>query len=426
MGSFRLRQGPQQRRLAGISWRSTLVGLVLGVGLIAAAPSPASAAADLSVTETAAPEPVFVGDQLTYTITVHNGDPANQATAVRVSDDLAPGLAPVSLNASQGSCASGSTVICDLGTLAAASDATVTIVVTVTPQAPTSFVNSAGVSSPDDPNPDNDSAPEVLTTVQPSANLTLAMTAVPDPVVVGDQLTFTLVVENKGPSSASGVNVTDTLPPSVAFATATAGCSESHGTVTCDVGTLGAQESATVDITVQPQAAGPITNQAVAASAVHEPDRTDNSASTDVTVSSPPSTSGGGQTSGPLKVVLTESYVLISGRSVKLVKGRYVPVSLTCAGEHACAGTMLVTTDKPVKHASKGKKKKHKRRLVRFGSKQFSIEGNRRQEVLVPVAKSKVKLLKRLRRVKARATIREIDIRGNPRISMRSFTLRAR
>jgi len=40
MGSTRLRQGPK----SGISWRSTLLGLVLGVALLAAAPSVAGAA----------------------------------------------------------------------------------------------------------------------------------------------------------------------------------------------------------------------------------------------------------------------------------------------------------------------------------------------------------------------------------------------
>src|SRR3954454_19050637 len=39
MGSIRRRQGPKQHRLTGISFRSTLLGLVLGVGLLAAAPS---------------------------------------------------------------------------------------------------------------------------------------------------------------------------------------------------------------------------------------------------------------------------------------------------------------------------------------------------------------------------------------------------
>jgi hypothetical protein len=44
----------------------------------------------------------------------------------------------------------------------------------------------------------------------------------------------------------------------------------------------------------------------------------------------------------------------------------------------------------------------------------------------VPVGKRKIKMLKRLRRVKVRATIRELDLQGKPRISTRAFLLRAR
>jgi hypothetical protein len=153
-----------------------------------------------------------------------------------------------------------------------------------------------------------------------------------------------------------------------------------------------------------------------------------------VTVLSPPVTggpsAGGAPKTGPLDVVLTDSYVLISGRSVKLVKGKFVPVRLTCAGPRRCEGAITVSTAKPVqttKKPKKGKKgKKRKRRLARLGSKRFAIEGNRRQKVLVPLSKSKIKLLRRLKRVKAKAAIREIDVKGNPRISTRTFMLRAR
>jgi hypothetical protein len=119
------------------------------------------------------------------------------------------------------------------------------------------------------------------------------------------------------------------------------------------------------------------------------------------------------------------SLVLISGRSVKLVKGRLVPVSLTCAGQRVCAGRVTVTTNKPVTKTKTGKKKR-KRRVEWLGSRRFSIQGNKRVKVLVPLSKSKVKLLKRLRRVSVRATIREVDINGHPRISTRTFMLRAR
>jgi hypothetical protein len=129
--------------------------------------------------------------------------------------------------------------------------------------------------------------------------------------------------------------------------------------------------------------------------------------------------------------VIIGSLVLISGRTVKLVKHRLVPVSLTCAGRRKCDGKVTITTNKPVKTVKKvkrhGKKiKKVRRRIAKLGSKHFSIEGNRKVKVLVRLSKSNARLLRRLKRVVARATIREIDVHGLPRVSMRTFTLRAR
>jgi hypothetical protein len=99
-------------------------------------------------------------------------------------------------------------------------------------------------------------------------------------------------------------------------------------------------------------------------------------------------------------------------------------VKLTCAGQRKCEGTITITTARPVKRTKK--RRKQKPRVARLGSKTFSMDGNRQQNVLVPLSKSKVKLLRRLKRVKAKVTIREIDLKGNPRISTRTFTLRAR
>ena len=151
MGSFRLRQGPQPQRLAGISWRTTVLGLVLGFVLLGAAPSAASAAADLSVTVcTATPEPVLVGQHLTYTITVQNLG-ADPATAVGLSDELALGLSPVSATPSQGTCSNARRRSrATSGRSPGQASATVTIVAMVTAQTPSAIVNSASVSSPDD------------------------------------------------------------------------------------------------------------------------------------------------------------------------------------------------------------------------------------------------------------------------------------
>lgn len=423
MGSFSLRQGPRQHLPACISLRTTILGLVLGVALLAAAPRAASAAVDLSITKTASPEPVFVGELLAYTITVQNNG-TTDATLVRVTDQLPSGVSFESATTPACSQASG-TVTCELGTLASTNQATVEI--KVRPTTAGQISNTANVSWQGDPV--GHSSQPVQTTVNPVADLALTATAIPEPVVAGELLTYTLVVLNNGPSDAAEVSVKDTLPADASFAGASPGCLEFMGTVTCKVGGLASGQSATLNVTVRPQSPGSITNEAQVSSGVRDPAAANDRATVQTTVTPAPlpTATGPQRPSSSLNVVLTGSYVLISGRSVKLVKGRFVPVKLTCAGPRRCEGAITITTARPVKSTTKRRKgRKPKPRVARLGSKAFSIEGNRQQQVLVPLTKSKIKLLRRLKRVKAMAAIREIDLKGNPRVSTRSFTLRAR
>ncbi len=106
--------------------------LLLGLVLISS-PGGASAApgdADLALTKSDSPDPVASGGRLTYTIVVQNLGPL-AATGVVVTDPLtASEVDFVSATTTVGTCQhQAKTVTCSLGTLAASSSATVTIVV---------------------------------------------------------------------------------------------------------------------------------------------------------------------------------------------------------------------------------------------------------------------------------------------------------
>jgi uncharacterized repeat protein (TIGR01451 family) len=88
-------------------------------------------AADLSIIKTGSLNPVTVGNNLTYTVTVTNNGP-DTATGVALTDTLPSGISFVSAKTSQGSCSGTSTVNCNIGTLNNGSSATVTIAVTTT------------------------------------------------------------------------------------------------------------------------------------------------------------------------------------------------------------------------------------------------------------------------------------------------------
>ena len=104
---------------------------------------------------TDSPDPVQVGLDLTYTITVSNNVP-DTALGVTMTDTLPPGVNYVSATPSQGSCTGTSTVTCNLGTIPGSASATVVLV--VTPTVAGQLSNTAVVPYPGDPNPSNNSS----------------------------------------------------------------------------------------------------------------------------------------------------------------------------------------------------------------------------------------------------------------------------
>ena len=119
---------------------------------------------------------------------------------------------------------------------------------------------------------------------RPAADLSLTKADAPDPVAPRGTLTYTLMVTNHGPNAAPGTHILDTLPAGVTFVGASAGCVQSAGLVDCDLGALANGASTTVTIQVTPKARGVITNTASVGSSAPDPDRSDNTATTDTTV----------------------------------------------------------------------------------------------------------------------------------------------
>jgi uncharacterized repeat protein (TIGR01451 family) len=102
------------------------------------------------------------------------------------------------------------------------------------------------------------------------ADLAIFKTDSLDPVIAGDTLTYTLTITNSGDLDASDVTVTDTLPLSVTFGSATpsagGSCNEASGEITCTFGSLANATSAQVLVTVTVDPAVPhgtvLTNRA--------------------------------------------------------------------------------------------------------------------------------------------------------------------
>ena len=137
-------------------------------------------------------------------------------------------------------------------------------------------------------------ATNVVTTVSAaSADLGVALSVVPNPVMAGNFATITVVVTNNGPSVASGTMVTNYLQAGmvVTASAATMGTvTGSGGTNIWSVGGLPANASATLTLTAMATvgSATPITDTVVAASPVFDPLKLNNFASFKILVNPAP------------------------------------------------------------------------------------------------------------------------------------------
>jgi uncharacterized repeat protein (TIGR01451 family) len=229
--------------------------------------------ADLSVSKVVSPIPYVPGSAITYTIKVWNQGP-NPISGATVADTF-PALAAGGSNWTY-SCVASGTATCGAiptaVTTAASLNATTGLLpinASVTPPTTGSFLtitatattaaaqtgvlsNSATVTVPTgatDPTPGNNTATAIDS---PSlANLTITKTDNKTATITGATNTYTIVVNNAGPSAANGAIVTD---PSVAGLTCSAlTCAVTTGAAVCPAApTVGALQGAGVTIPTLP------------------------------------------------------------------------------------------------------------------------------------------------------------------------------
>ncbi|HLG23226.1 MAG TPA: CARDB domain-containing protein, partial [Candidatus Manganitrophaceae bacterium] len=249
----------------------------------AAASVTVNGTAELAVAMTASPNPAKIAQNLTYAITVTNNGP-DKATLVAVADTLPTGVTLVSATSSQGSCLYGVPVTCDIGTLNPGGAASVSIV--VKPTANGTLSNTADASTGvTDPNGANNSATANVT-VNSAADLALTVSDTPDPVRVGNNITYTVTVTNSGPDIATNVYVQNRFSGEAAvlgFGTCLGG-NYSPSYLNCGVGSINPGASATATFEVSTNATGTVTNTATTGSDIVPDPNTANNSVTATTV----------------------------------------------------------------------------------------------------------------------------------------------
>ncbi|HKW57029.1 MAG TPA: C25 family cysteine peptidase [Candidatus Acidoferrum sp.] len=267
--------------------------------------------ADLSITNTASPNPVIAGNNITYTVVVTNNGAASAGT-VAFTEAIPANTTFVSVTpvpAAGWSCgvASG-TLTCSNPLMAAGASTTFTVVVMVNAgtAAGTVITDTANVSSATtDPNPNNNSATAtVVVATAGQSDLSITSAASPNPVTDGNNISYTQAVTNNGPAASGTATFTDTIPAGTTFVSFTVpagwNCGGTipavggTGTISCSIASLAANTTVSFPLVVKVSLGDTpgttITNTAninVPCSSASDPNCANNSATTNVTVASP-------------------------------------------------------------------------------------------------------------------------------------------
>ncbi|MFI5429487.1 hypothetical protein [Aeromicrobium sp. UC242_57] len=177
--------------------------------------------ADLRIDKNLGGTIVKAGESATWTIDVTNNGPSTSRGTIEVVDTLPAGSTYVSATGTGWDCSEDEGVVTceradDLASGTAANQ--ITVVAKIPASQTANVVNSATVSGPTTDPVTTNNTDEVSTAPTRTTTLTVekAYTGA-QPAVAGDTFAYDITVDNVGPSTATNVQVTDTLPDYMSF-----------------------------------------------------------------------------------------------------------------------------------------------------------------------------------------------------------------
>jgi len=232
---------------------------------------------------------LYAGSNLTYQVFITNNGPS-AASSVFVTNVLPVGVAYVSATVTRGTVVqAGGVVTWNVTSLASNQSANLSVV--MRPTLAGLLTNTAVItSSAADPILANNTS-SAVSQVQAAADVGVSMIGSVGTVVVTSNLVYTLSVTNRGPTLATNVILTATLPPNTLFlgAPVSQGTTQLVGNVfNANLGQLNSGTAATIMLTLRPMLEGAITTPVTVTSGIFDPVLGNNSLNLNTTVTAHP------------------------------------------------------------------------------------------------------------------------------------------
>jgi len=241
----------------------------------------------VSVNVAVAPAGIVGAVQVTVVVPLHTNAGVPPLwfieTKVRLAGSASVSVTLVASDGPAFTCTTGATISCSIASLLPSTPAAFTLTVLPAPSVTGSLSNTATVTSTTaDATPGNNTS-TATTALVGVANLGVTKTG-PLTGNVGQQMAFTITVNNAGPSDATSVTLTDALPASLTFVSMNQSggtpaflCSGST-TVTCNAPTMPAGATATFTLTTTVNSPGTSSNTATVSATTSDPNSANNSA----------------------------------------------------------------------------------------------------------------------------------------------------